>query len=63
MIKIIYREHEFEFRPGMALLDALKKINILPETIISTRNGEVITEDEILSDGDVVKLISVISGG
>jgi sulfur carrier protein ThiS len=63
MIRIIYREHEFELRPGMALLDALQKINILPETIISTRNGEVITEDEILFDGDVVKLISVISGG
>ena len=63
MIKIIYRENEFDLRPGMALLDALKKINILAETIISTRNGEVITEDEILLDGDVVKLISVISGG
>ena len=63
MIKIIYREHEFDLRPGMALLDALKKIDILPETIISTRNGEVITEDEFLLDGDVVLLISVISGG
>lgn len=63
MIKIIYREHEFELRPGMALLDALQKIKVLPETVISTRNGELITEDEILVDGDVIKLTSVISGG
>lgn len=63
MIRIIYREQVFEIRPGMAVLDALQKIRILPEAVISTRNGEVITEDEILVDGDVIKLISVISGG
>jgi sulfur carrier protein len=63
MVKLILRQQEFEVRPGMALVDALKKVNILPETIIATRNGEVITEDEILQDGDVVKLVAVISGG
>lgn len=63
MVKLILRQQEFEVRPGMALVDALKKVNISPETIIATRNGEVITEDEILQDGDVVKLVAVISGG
>jgi sulfur carrier protein len=63
MVKLILRKQEFEVRPGMALVDALKKVNILPETVIATRNGEVITEDEILKDGDVVKLVAVISGG
>lgn len=63
MVKLILRKQEFEVRPGMALADALKKVNILPESVIATRNGEVITEDEILEDGDVVKLVAVISGG
>jgi sulfur carrier protein ThiS len=63
MVKIIYRQQEFLVRPGMALIDALKKINILPESIIATRAGEMITEDELLNDGDEVILVAVISGG
>jgi len=63
MVKLILRKQEYEVRPGMALLDALKKSSILPESVIATRNGEMITEDEILKDGDVVKLVAVISGG
>jgi sulfur carrier protein ThiS len=63
MVKLILRKQEFEVRSGMALMDALKKVNILPESVIATRDGEVITEDEILENGDVVKLVAVISGG
>lgn len=63
MVKIILRDREFEVRAGMTLRDALRKCGILPETVIATRGGEMITEDEILKDGEVVKLIAVISGG
>lgn len=62
-VKLILRGKEYEVRPGMTLLDALKKVNILPETVLAVRNGEMIVEDEILKDGDVVKLVAVISGG
>ncbi len=47
----------------MTLLDSLKKINVLSESVIATLEGEMILDDEILRDGDVVKLIAVISGG
>jgi sulfur carrier protein ThiS len=62
-VKLLLRDREYEVRPGMALLDALKKNNIVPESVIATRDGEMILEDEILNDGDVIKLIAVISGG
>ena len=62
-VKLILRDKEYEVKPGMTLLDSLKKINILPESVIATREGEMILEDEILKDGEVVKLIAVISGG
>src|SRR6185503_1020345 len=62
-VKLILREKEYEVKPGMTLLDSLKKVNVLPESVIATRAGEMILEDEILKDGDVVKLIAVISGG
>lgn len=62
-VKLILRKQEFEVRAGMTLLAALKKCNVLPESVLATRNGEMIEEDEILKEGDVIKLVAVISGG
>lgn len=61
--KLVLRDKEFEVKAGMTLLSALEKCSILPESVIATRDGEMILEDEILNEGDVVKLIAVISGG
>jgi len=63
LVKLILRNKEYEVKPGMTLLSALEKISVIPESVIATRAGEMILEDEILKDGDVVKLIAVISGG
>ena len=63
MVKLILRDKEYEVRPGMDLLAALEKCDILSESVIATRDGELILEDEILRDGDVVRLVAVISGG
>jgi sulfur carrier protein ThiS len=63
LVKLILRNKEYEVKPGMTLLSALQKINIIPEGVIATRDGEMILDDEILKDGDVVKLVAVISGG
>lgn len=60
---MILRGKEYEVKPGMNLLAALRKCNIIPESVIATREGEMILDDEILRDGDVVKLVAVISGG
>jgi len=57
------RDKEYEVRPGMTLLSSLEKVGILSESVIASCKGELILEDEILKDGDVVKLIAVISGG
>ena len=62
-VKVILRGKEYEVRPGMTVSHALEKIGVLPESVIVTREGEMITEDEILNPGDVIKLVSVISGG
>jgi sulfur carrier protein ThiS len=61
--KIILRDKIYEVKPGMTLLDALKKINVVPESVIATRDGEMLTDDEIVRSGDTIKLIAVISGG
>ena len=62
-VKLVLRGKEFEVKPGMSLRDSLLKIDVVPESVLATRKGELITDDEILHDGEVVKLIAVISGG
>jgi sulfur carrier protein ThiS len=62
-VKLVLRGKEYEVKAGMNLIDALRKINILPEGVIATRDGNMILDDEILKDGDVILLIAVISGG
>ena len=63
MVKLVLRNKEIEVKSGTTLLSALEKADILPESVIATRDGELILEDEILKDGDVIKLVAVISGG
>jgi sulfur carrier protein ThiS len=63
LVKLILRDKEYEVKGGMNLLSALKKCNIVPESVIATRGGEMILDDELLKDGEVIKLVAVISGG
>lgn len=63
MVRLILRDKVYEVRAGMTLLSALEHIDVLPESVIATRDGEMILEDEILDDGQVIKLVAVISGG
>ena len=60
---IILRKKEFEVKDGSTLRIALQRLGIQPDTVLASRNGELITDDEIIRDGDVIQLISVISGG
>jgi sulfur carrier protein ThiS len=62
-VQLILRDQRYEVRPGMTLRDALIKLGIQPQAVLPTRAGELITDDEILRDGDEIRLIAVISGG
>lgn len=62
-VKLVLRNQVFEVKPGMSLQHSLERAGVQPEAVLAIRNGEMVTEDEILHDGDVVKLVSVISGG
>jgi len=62
-VKLILRGKEYEVKPGMTLRHSLLKIEVNPVSFLATRQGELITEEEILHDGDVIKLVAVVSGG
>jgi sulfur carrier protein len=61
--KLKLRNQEYEVRPGIGLREALLKLEINPETVLAVRDGTTLTDDEILQDGDFVRLVAVISGG
>jgi sulfur carrier protein ThiS len=48
---------------GQTLRDALRKANLVPDSVLAVRQGEMITDDIILRDGDRIRLVAVISGG
>lgn len=61
--KLILRKKEYETRYGMTIRSALLNLDIQPEAILPTREGELVSEEEIIQDGDVIKLVSVVSRG
>lgn len=62
-VKIIYRGQVIEVEGGMSLRDILVLNGIQPESHFGVRDGKVIPDDEVLSDGEVIRLVKVISGG
>lgn len=61
--KLIIRKKEYQIQPGITLSKVMKELNIKPESVIPIQDGELITEDLIISEGDIIRLVPVISGG
>jgi len=61
--KLIMRNKTYEVPHGLTIKQALKQLDIPLEEVIPTKDGELVTEDTHLKDGDVIRLIAVISGG
>jgi sulfur carrier protein ThiS len=61
--RIQLRDKEFKVRSGMTIRSALLRLSIQPEAVLPTRDGELLTDDEILQEHDEIRLIAVISGG
>ncbi len=62
-VKIIFRNKEYEVPAGKTLCFSLEKLGINRESVLASRNGVLITDDEFLREEDVIHLIAVISGG
>lgn len=57
------RDKAYDVPAGMTVRDALIRLAIEPEGVLPTRNGQLITDDEYLQEGEVIRLVAVISGG
>lgn len=52
-----------ELPEGSTVEDLVRALSYLPDGWIAVRGGRPIPADEPLTDGDELKLISVVSGG
>ncbi len=52
-----------EIRHQGSVLALLYKLKLNPETVIVSRNSELVSEDYVLADTDDVEILQVVSGG
>ncbi len=62
-MKVTYRDRVWTFDEPLTVAQLLKRIGLLPESVLVVRDGKLLTEDQRLYPGDEVKVVAVISGG
>lgn len=60
---IVWRKQEIKINSPVSVKDALEQLNLAAESYLVLCNGELITEDRILQDGEIAKLIPIMVGG
>lgn len=63
MVKVIFRDKEWELRAGMTVRRVILKLRLDPEAVLAVRDGQLINEATLTKDGDTIRLVAVISGG
>ncbi len=62
-MEVTYRDRTWTFDEALTVEQMLKRIDVLPESVLVVRDGTLVTEDQKLKPGDRVKVVGVISGG
>jgi sulfur carrier protein ThiS len=55
-------ENEIEFN-GKNVKELLDMLNLPSSRFIVVKNGEIVTEDDEINDGDYIKILDSVSGG
>ncbi len=62
-MQVTYRDKVWTFDETLTVSQLLRRIKVLPESVLVIRNGTLVTEDQQLSSGDEIRIVAVISGG
>ncbi|MEX0787385.1 MAG: MoaD/ThiS family protein [Anaerolineales bacterium] len=62
-VELVLRDRKFQVSAGQTIRQALENLDIIPETVLPVRKGKLVAEDEILKEGESIRLVAVISGG
>ena len=63
MVKVVIREKNWEVKAGSTVRHIIEQAGMNPETVLAVRRGKLINDATLTEDGDLVKLIAVVSGG
>ncbi len=63
MIKVTYRNQQWEVPGNRTVREVIEAVGLNPATVLAVRHGKLVLDSETLSDDDELKLIAVISGG
>ncbi|BFI73141.1 thiamine biosynthesis sulfur transfer protein [Nanoarchaeota archaeon] len=55
-------ENEIEFN-GKNIKELLNMLNLQSSRFIVVKNGEIVTEDDEVNEGDYIKILDSVSGG
>jgi len=62
-VTLILRKKEYTVEGTVTVKDALKQLGLSPESHLVVLDGRLLNENDVLRNGDVAKLVAVISGG
>ena len=60
---LVVRGQEQPVAAGKTLAEALRSLGLEPEMYLAVRDGALIPVTETVREGDVIRLVPVISGG
>jgi sulfur carrier protein ThiS len=60
---LIYRKQKLEVEGMLTVREALQQLGLSPESHLIVRKGELLNDNDVLRNGEEVKVISAISGG
>jgi len=63
MVKVMFRDKEWDLRAGMTVRHVILKVGLHPLAVLAVRDGKLINEATITRQGDVIRLVAVMSGG
>ena len=64
LVEIDGKEREVEFKgKGIRVERLLELLGLFPETAVVVKEGELLCDDELLRDGDKVKVVVATSRG
>ncbi len=64
-MKVILRNprRELDIEGDATVRDVLRRLDIIPDTVLVIREGELLLKTDQLTDADTIELRPVISGG
>lgn len=61
--RLVLRGREYQVAHAQTIRAAIKEAGLQPELYLAVRDGELVTDDHMLREGETIKLVAVVSGG